>query len=97
MQSSGIFEWLGHVLGAVIRALVHALEFVLGGVRSALGAFGDGFARALGMRPSTFNFVWLVLGLLILVVSVRAFRRRSIVAGIIWLVIALLLLGKLIH
>jgi hypothetical protein len=30
-------------------------------------------------------------------VAVRAFRRRSIVAGIIWLVIALLLLGKLIH
>ena len=55
-----------------------------------------GLARALGMGPSVFNFALLLLGLLLLWTALRAFMRRSIIAGIFWLFLALLLLGGLI-
>ena len=96
MQSGNFFEWLGGLIGAVIRGIVHIVQFVFGGFGHAIGEFTDGLARALGMRPSAFNMVLLIIGLLLLAAGVRAFTRRAIVAGILWTALAALLLGKLI-
>lgn len=96
MHSGNFFEWLGNLLGAVIRGIVHALTFLLNALGHAVGNFTDGFAHALGLHASTFNIVLLIIGLLMLVAGVRALLARSIVAGIIWLVLAALLLSKLI-
>jgi hypothetical protein len=97
MHSSNFFEWLGSMLGTLIRTIVDALRYLLKGLSRAIGDFVAGLAHAMGISPSTFNVAWLVLGLLFLYVAVRAFLRRSIVAGILWLVIAVLVLGRLIH
>ena len=96
MQSGNFFEWLGGMLGSVIRAIVHALTFVVGGLAHALRNFTDGFASALGIHASAMNMILVVIGLLFLVAGIRALLRRSIIAAIIWLVLAALLLGRLI-
>jgi hypothetical protein len=53
-------------------------------------------SKALGITPSLLGVVVLVIGLLLLYAAVRAFLRRSIIAGLIWLFFGLWLLGGLI-
>lgn len=96
MQSGNFFEWLGSVLGGIIRGIVHALTFVVGGLGHAVGNFTDGFAHALGIHASAMNMILVVIGLLFLVAGIRALLQRSIIAAIIWLVLAALLLGRLV-
>ena len=55
-----------------------------------------GMSKALGVTPSLLSIVVLVAGLWLLYLAVRAFIRRSIIAGVIWLVLGLWLLGGLI-
>ncbi|SAI71535.1 Uncharacterised protein [Bordetella ansorpii] len=90
------FGTLGAFLGGAIRVVVDALQAVFGGLGTALAEFFAGMARALGMGPSVFNFALLLLGLLLLWTALRAFMRRSVIAGIFWLFLGLLLLGGLI-
>src|SRR5690554_1791807 len=96
MQTEGFFGWLGNALGSAIRLVVDALRMVFGGIADAVDDFFDGFANALGMSPSIFNYVWLVLGLILLYAAFRAFVRRSVVAGVIWTLLGVLVLGSLI-
>jgi hypothetical protein len=96
MHNGNFFEWLGSLIGAVIRGVVHALNFVVGGFGHALGEFTGGLTGALGIRSSVLNIALLILGLFLLFTGVRAFRARSYVAGVLWTVFAALLLGKLV-
>lgn len=96
MHSGNFFEWLGSLIGSVIRGIVRAVQFVFGGFGHAISDFTDGLARSLGIHASVFNMVLLVIGLLLLAAGVKAFTRRAIVAGIVWTALAALLLGKLI-
>lgn len=92
----GFFGWLGNALGSAIKLIVDALRTVFGGIGDAIDAFFRGLANALGMSPSIFNYLWLIGGLILLVVAVKAFAKRAVLAGIIWLVLGLLVLGGLI-
>jgi len=93
---NSFFGSVGAVIGEVIRAIVSGVRYLFGGFGSALGDFFSGLAGALGMSPSIFNFALLILGLALLWAAVKAFLRRSIVAGIFWLILAMLLLSGLI-
>ena len=89
-------EYLKHpreVSGMLWRGYKLAL---LGGLGGALGDFYSGLAGAMGMSPSIFNFVLLVLGLMFLWAAVKALLRRSIIGFLFWLVLAVLVLGGLV-
>jgi len=96
MQTENFFEWLGGMLGSLIRAVVDGVRFLLGGFGGAVGDFLGGIAAAMGMSPSVFNFAWLLFGLLLLLAAVRAFLRAAVFAGVLWLLLAVLVLGGLI-
>ncbi|MCG4452164.1 hypothetical protein LJY18_02465 [Pseudomonas sp. MMS21-TM103] len=96
MRVEGFFEWLGQVFGAVIRFVVESMSGFLGMFGDAFGGFINGMSKALGITPSLLGMLVLVIGLLLLYAAVRAFLRRSIIAGLIWLFFGLWLLGGLI-
>lgn len=97
MQSGSFFESLGNALGEVIRSIVSALKYILGGFGRAIGEFSKGVANAMGMNPTAFNFALLILGVLLLFAAISALLRRSIFGFIIWLVLAVVVLGALIE
>jgi hypothetical protein len=97
MQVESFFQWLGNMFGAVIRAIVDVLRYVLGGFGEAISSFSSGLAKAMGMAPSVFNFAVLFVGVLLLFAAIRAIIRGAILAFIIWVVLAVLVLGALIR
>ncbi len=97
MPSDSFFSSLGNTLGEVIRTIVSALKYLLGGVGRAIGDFSAGVARALGMSPTYFNFAVLILGLLLLWAAISALVRRSLLGFIFWIVLAVLVLGALVE
>ncbi|QXI29162.1 hypothetical protein [Pseudomonas vanderleydeniana] len=97
MQVEGFFEWLGRVLGSVIRFIVDGLSGLFSLLANAGGNFIDGLARALGMDTSLISILALIVGLMFLYSAIRAFMRASIVLGIIWLLLGLWLLSWIIH
>ncbi len=96
MQEDGFFASLGVMLGEALRAIVAGIKWLLGGLGGALGDFYSGLSKAMGMSPSLFNFVLLVLGLMFLWGAVKALLRRSIIGFLFWLVLAVLVLGGLV-
>jgi len=95
--SSGFFSWLGGAVGSVIQAVVDFLRLIFGGLSDAIGDFLHGVANAVGMDPNIFNYLWLALGVLMLIAAVRAIFRRAIVAAIVWAVLGVFLLGGLVR
>ncbi|MCD0497071.1 hypothetical protein LP085_09450 [Achromobacter sp. MY14] len=96
-QDDGFFGSLGVMLGEALRAVVAGIKWLLGGLGGALGDFYGGLSKAMGMSPSIFNFVLLVLGLMFLWAAVKALLRRSILGFLFWLVLAVLVLGGLVN
>jgi hypothetical protein len=96
MQNGGFFESLGNTLGAILRAIVGALKYVLGGFGRALGEFWHGIANAMGMSANVFNLVVLVVGVLFLYAAIRSLLNRSLLGFLFWVILAVLLLGGLI-
>jgi hypothetical protein len=97
MHVEGFFEGLGQVLGTIIRFVVDLLTGFFSMLGNAGRDFLNGLSRALGMETSLLGMIALVLGLLLLGLSVRAFVHKRVVAGIIWLLISLWLLSLIIH
>ncbi|EHK66516.1 hypothetical protein [Achromobacter arsenitoxydans] len=95
-DQDGFFATLGGVLGEGLRAIVAGIKWLLGGLGGALGDFYAGLAGAMGMSPSIFNLVLLVLGLMFLWAAVKALLRRSIIGFLFWLLMTLLVLGGLV-
>jgi len=95
MQDNGFFNWLGSTLGDILRTIVDGVSFVFGKLGSATHEFFGGVARSMGMDASLLNILWIVLGVWMLFTAIRAFARRSIVAGIIWLFLVTVLFGML--
>ena len=92
----GIFGWLGSALGSVIRFIIDALRGIFGGFGDAVRDFLHGLARSVGMSPSLFNYIWLFVGIALLVAAVRAVIGRAFLAAIVWAVLAVLVLGSLV-
>ncbi|MBC3412050.1 MULTISPECIES: hypothetical protein [Pseudomonas] len=97
MHVEGFFDWLGQVLGSVIRFIVDGLSGLFNLLANAGGNFIDGLARALGMDTSLVSILALIVGLLLLYSAVRAFMRASIILGIIWAVLGLWVLSWVVH
>lgn len=95
-SATGIFGWLGNALGTIIRFVVEALQGIFGGFAGAIQAFLSGLAGAVGMSPTVFNYAWLVLGLILLFVAIKAVVRGALVAAIIWAILGIVVLGGLI-
>jgi len=96
MGVDGFFESLGEAVGSVIRFIVEGLSGFFGMLGGAVSSFISGMSKALGVTPSLLSIVVLLAGLWLLYLAVRAFIRRSIIAGVIWLVLGLWLLSGLI-
>jgi phage shock protein PspC (stress-responsive transcriptional regulator) len=96
MAVEGFFEALGEAVGSVIRFIVEGLSCFFGMLGGAVSGFIAGVSKALGVTPSLLSILVLLFGLWLLYLAVRAFIRRSIIAGMIWLVLGLWLLSGLI-
>jgi hypothetical protein len=97
MHVEGFFDWLGQVLGSVIRFIVDGLSGLFNLLANAGGNFIDGLARALGMDTSLVSILALIVGLMLLYSALRAFMRASIVLGIIWALLGLWVLSWVVH
>lgn len=95
MQEEGLFKWLGNALGEILRAIVEAIGFIFSKLGSAVHEFFAGLAGAMGMDPSIWNIVWIVLGVWMLFSAIRAFARRAFISGIVWLLLVMVLFGLL--
>jgi hypothetical protein len=97
MHVEGFFEWLGQVLGSVIRFIVDGIERVVqpaGQCRWQLHRWPGahlGHGHFAGQHPA------LIIGLMLLYSAIRAFMRASIILGIIWLVLGLWVLSWVMH
>jgi len=96
MAVDGFFESLGEAVGSLIRFIIEGMSDFFGLLGGAVSSFIAGMSKALGVTPSLLSIVVLVAGLWLLYLAVRAFMRRSIIAGMIWLVLGLWLLSGLI-
>jgi phage-related protein len=96
MRTEGFFEWLGRIIGTVIRFIVDLLSGVLGGIGQAIDDFFNGLARAIGMDVSFFSLILLVIGLLLLYGGVRAFVRKSIIGGLVLTLLGLTVMSWLV-
>ncbi len=96
-DNGGFFGWLGGAVGGAIHAIVDLLRAVFGGLAGAIGDFLRGVSRAVGMDDSIFNYLWLALGILMLVAAVRAIFRRAFLAAIVWAVLGVFVLGGLVR
>lgn len=96
MSVEGFFESLGQLFGSIIRFIVEGLSGFFGLITGAVGSFIDGMSKALGVTPSLLSIAVLIIGLWLLYLAVRAFLKRSIIAGLIWAVLGLWLLSGLI-
>lgn len=90
-------EWLGEILGTIVRVIVEALSWLFDSFAGAAAAFIEGFSRALGLNSSILSVAAVILGLFLIYWGIRAFIRRRIVAGVIWVFFGLWLLSALIY
>ena len=95
--SSNPAEWLGEILGTVVRVIVEALSWLFNSLAGAAAAFIEGFSRALGLDSSILSVAAVILGLFLIYWGIRAFIRRRIVTGVIWVFLGLWLLSALIY
>lgn len=96
MAENGFFNWLGETLGDAIRFVVDLLSNIFDGFGNAVHDFIQGLTDSLGMSPSLFGLIVLVVGLLLLYKGIRAFVNRAIVGGLIWTLLGLIVLSWLI-
>ena len=97
MQVESFFEWLGQVLGSVIRFIVDGLNGLFSILARAGSNFVEGLSETLGMDPSIIGIIALIIGLMLLYSAIRAFMRGSIIMGIIWMLLGLWLFSWIIH
>lgn len=96
MGDNGFFNWLGDSLGNAIRFVVDLLSSVFAGFGGAVHDFIEGLTGSLGMSPSIFGLIVLLIGLLLLYKGIRTFMNRAIVGGLIWTLLGLVVLSWLI-
>lgn len=96
MVANGFFTWLGESLGEAIRFVIDLLSGLFTGIGAAMYDFIEGLTGSLGMAPSLFGLIVLIVGLLLLYKGIRAFLRHAIVGGLIWTLLGLLVLSWLI-
>lgn len=96
MQTNGFFEGVGEAIGEVIQALVAGLLSLSDGSLGAFEGFINGLAGSLGISPSFFSILILVIGLWVLWRGVRALMRGSLLGAIVRIVLGLMILSWLL-
>ena len=96
MQTNGFFEGVGETIGGIIQALVTGLLSLSDGFLGAFEGFINGLAGSLGISPSFFSILILVIGLWVLWRGVRALLRGSLIGAVVWIVLGLLILAWLL-
>ncbi|HDZ55541.1 MAG TPA: hypothetical protein ENI17_05545 [Pseudomonas xinjiangensis] len=95
--ASNPFEWLGEVLGSIVRIIIDSLAWIFDVLSGASAAFINGFARTLGVDSSWLSIAAVILGLLLIYTGVRALIRKHFIAGVLWLLLGLWLLSALVR
>ncbi|MGM0615646.1 MAG: hypothetical protein ACQES7_08780 [Pseudomonadota bacterium] len=96
IHTNGFFEGVGETIGEAISALVTGLLSLSDG---SLGAFEDfirGLAGSLGISPSFFSILVLVVGLWVLWRGISALLRGSLLGAIVRIVLGLMILSWLL-
>ncbi|MDR5898673.1 hypothetical protein QC823_06695 [Halomonas vilamensis] len=96
MQANGFFQGIGEAVGEAVHALVTFLLSVFTNFFDAFEAFIDGLARSLGISPTFFSILVLVIGLWILWGALHAFLRGALLGGIVRTAVGLVVLGWLL-
>ena len=96
MGENVLLNWLGDSQGDAIRFIVDLLSSIFAGFGGAVHDFIEGLTGSLGMSPSLFGLIVLLIGLLLLYKGIRAFMNRAIVGGLIWTLLGLMVLSWLI-
>ena len=91
------FEWLGEVLGTIVRVIIDSLTWLFDMLSGASAAFVNGFARTLGVDSGWLSIAAVIVGLLLLYAGARAIARRHFIAGVVWLLLGLWLLSALVR
>lgn len=89
-----MWDDLGEALGRAIAWLVGLFEAVWTGIAGAIGAFGNGLARGLGIEDAG-PMAWLLIGfgLLLIVGAIRGFLNRAVVGPLVVLALGLAIIG----
>lgn len=96
MQANGFFQGIGEAVGEAIHAVVTFLLSVFTNFFDAFEAFINGLARSLGISPSFFSILVLVMGLWFLWGGLHALFRGALIGGIVRTVLGLFVLGWLL-
>ncbi|MCL7929226.1 hypothetical protein [Halomonas llamarensis] len=96
MQANGFFQGVGEAVGEAIHTVVTFLLSIFTNFFDAFETFIDGLARSLGISPSFFSILVLVIGLWVLWGGLRALFRGALIGGIVRIVLGLLVLGWLL-
>lgn len=91
------FHWVGATIGGTIRAVVEAFGWVFDQLFGAMDSFVAGLTESLGIDPSLFGLLFLLLGVALLYAGIRALLRRAWFTAALWLALGLLLLSWLIN
>lgn len=97
MENNHFFHWIGEQLGAAIRFIVDGLGWLFDNLYGAIDSFTQGLTGALGISPSIFSLVILLVGLAMLFAALRALLRRSVLATLLWAVLGVIVLSWLIR
>ena len=95
--ASNPFEWLGEVLGSMVRIVIDSLTWIFDLLSTASAAFINGFARTLGVDSSWLSIGAVIIGLLLLYTGVQSLMRKRFISGVIWILLGLWLLSALVR
>ncbi|GHC32182.1 hypothetical protein [Aidingimonas halophila] len=96
MQDEGISNWLGERIGEALRFVIDLLSLFFANIHDGVERFVTGLTDALGISPTLFSLIFLLIGLWLLYRGVRALLSRRFVGGLIWLFAAMIMLSWLV-
>ncbi|SDL45311.1 hypothetical protein SAMN05192555_104257 [Franzmannia pantelleriensis] len=92
----GFFNWLGTLIGETLRWIIDLLVIFFSSLRGSLEGFIGGLSDAMGINPTLFSLLLLIVGVWMLYCALRALLARRLIATLIWAFLGLVVLSWLI-
>ncbi|QJQ95322.1 MULTISPECIES: hypothetical protein [Halomonadaceae] len=91
------FNWIGTRIGEAIHFVVDLLVIFFANIGGAMASFVQGLSAALGINPTLFSLVVLLIGLWLLYHGVRALLQRRIIGALILAFLGFMVLSWLMR
>ncbi|APX93831.1 hypothetical protein BWR19_13285 [Halomonas sp. 1513] len=92
----GFFNWLGSLIGETLRWIVDLLVIFFANLRGAVEGFIGGLSNAMGINPTLFSLLVLIVGVWMLYCALRALLARRLIATLVWAFLGLVVLSWLV-